>query len=183
VIQVCHPQLPSLSYDTQTKDSFSFIKHLPTEANFAIIYSRESYWWSNTDNYRILSFDGTSWTSWIYSRKWKTSTERFANAWPKKAKYFHMLNRIDNSAVKRLLDTLERMRFWSLSQDSLNDIRDHKVSDDVDYVFRLETQHDQKTISSYAPEYYLNLFPDMEQRKMFLAARNYFDNWWKNNCR
>jgi hypothetical protein len=180
---LCHSQLPTVSFDREIKDSFSFISHLPSKAKFVLVYSEESYWWSNTDNYRLLSFDSTSWTAWTYKHRWKSSSERLSKGNPKRPKYYKKVGAISNEAVRELLDSFEMLKFWQLNQDSLNAIRDTKISDDVDYVFRAETEQGQKVISTYAPEYYIKLFPDMVQRNTFLTARKFFFDWWNKQFR
>ena len=179
----CHSQLPAVSYDSKLKDSFSFITHLPVKSKFVLVYSEESYWWSNVDNYRLLSFDGTLWTAWTYKRTWKSSSERFTKTYPKQSKYYKKIGTVSDKLIRDLFDHFENLKFWQLSQDSLNDIRDSRISDDVDYVFRLETETRQKIFSSYAPEYYLKLYPDMNQRSTFLTARTLFTDWWKKYFR
>ena len=176
-------QLPPITYPIPQKDSFSFINRMPDKPIFVMIFSTESYWWSNTDNYRLISYNGSTWTIWNYFRRWKSSSQRYSKTWPKNKKYFIPLGEIDGRVVAELFDSLGRLNFWELNEDSLSETKGEIISDDVDYIFKFETQIGKKILSSYAPEYYLNIFPDMNQRKYFLAAYRYFESWWKKNSR
>ena len=57
--------------------------------------------------------------------------------------------------------------------------RGTSIFDDVNYKFQIENVQNRQVLQSYAPEYYLEMFPDMQQRVLFLKGRDVFKRWWK----
>ena len=119
------------------------------------------------------------WTAWTYYKKWKSSSEVYDNKGKKKKKYFKKVATLDSSTVKELFDSLALVNFWTINVDSLNETRGGDISDDVNYIFQIENTTGRQILESYAPEYFIEKFPDMRQRVVFLQGRDIFKRWWK----
>lgn len=89
---------------------------------------------------------------------------------------------LDSSQVKELFDSLSVLHFWDLNIDSLNETRDHVIFDDATYKFQIENSKGRKVLESYAPEYYIGIFPDMRERITFLKGKEIFERWWQKYC-
>ncbi len=170
------PKFTSARIDTMT-----FLQYLPDKADFVLVYSQESFWSSNTENFKLLAREGNEWTTWTYYRKWKSSSDVYDNKEKKRKKYFNKWAVVDSSSVEELFDSLALTSLWKLSIDSLNEDRGYVVSDAMNYRFQLEDGIHRQILETYAPEYYLKKFPDMQQRILFLQAKEIFCRWWKRN--
>ncbi len=177
VAQTSLPTFASCKNDTST-----FLQFLPTRADFVFAYSEESYWWSNTENFSLITRTGNMWTAWTYFKKWKSSSDVFDNKGKKKSKYFKKVTTLDSSAVTELFDSLALVNFWTLNIDSLNETRGGDISDDVNYKFQIENTTGRQILESYAPEYFIQNFPVMRQRLAFLKAKGIFKRWWKRHA-
>jgi hypothetical protein len=82
--------------DSAKNNSLIFIKYFPENADLILAYSEESYWWSNTENFKLLAFANNQWNAWTYSRKWKNSSDVYENHGQKSKKYFHKRRTIDS---------------------------------------------------------------------------------------
>ena len=71
LITVGQTSLPTFTYGK--KDSLTFIQFLPVKVDFVLAYSEESYWWSDTENFRLLTQAGNKWETWTYYKKWNSS--------------------------------------------------------------------------------------------------------------
>lgn len=163
------------------KDATTFIQYLPVKADFVFVYSEESYWGSNTENFILLVRTPDNWQAWSYYRKWKKSSDVYNNKGKKKRKFFRKREIVDSFSVKTLFDSLALYNFWTLSDDSLNETRGLSISDHVSYIFQTETFEGKQILESYAPEYYLKQFPDMQQRHLFMECKGIFRRWWTNH--
>jgi hypothetical protein len=161
----------------------AFLQYFPTKVDYLLAYSEEGYWWSNIENFRLLARTGSSWTAWIYYRKWKSSANVQENNGKKKNKYFKKVSALEPDAIREILDSLTLIDFWRLRDDSLNETRGSDISDDINYIFQLENKSGRQVLESYAPEYFLGKFPDMNQRAVFLRGKDIFRRWWKRYCR
>lgn len=117
--------------------------------------------------------------TWTYYRKWKSSSDVVRNKGKKKKKFFSKVRALDSFIVKELLDSLALIDFWALQADSLNETRGVRIADDVAYKFQIETVEGRQILESYAPEFYLDKFPDMHLRAIFLRGKKIFKHWWK----
>ncbi|MGG9963569.1 hypothetical protein [Ferruginibacter sp. SUN106] len=150
-----------------------------------------------TYSYKIISYNNRQWSSCTFSnysirgtfnKKTKvvvTDTVRTGTWYKAKFKLHHR-------EVQQLFDSLTAIHFWSLHNDSLNQIRkiirriyngdtayiNAGVIDDMNYRFDIVFKNKRRMIRSYAPEYFVSLFPDMTDRKIFLQAREIFLRWW-----
>ena len=156
---VAQNSLPTFA--SRKNDSLAFLQYLPIKADFVFAYSEESYWWSNTENFSLLTLTGDTWTAWTYYKKWKSSSDVYDNMGKKKTKYFKKFTTIDTSIVNKLFDSLALVNFWAISVDSLNETRGDDISDDVTYKFQIENSTGRQILESYAPEYFIEKFPDM----------------------
>lgn len=163
-------------------DTSTFLQYLPTNADFVFAYSEESYWWSNTENFSLLAWTGNTWTAWTYYKKWKSSSDVYENIGKKKNKDFKKITNLDASKVKELFDSLALVNFWTLNIDSLNETRGNDISDDVNYKFQIEYSTGRQILESYAPEYFIEKFPDMRQRVVFIQGKDIFKRWWKRHA-
>ena len=166
-------------FTSAERDSLTFFQYFPEKADFILAYSEESYWWSNIEDFKLLVRTEKTWTIWTYYKKWKSSSDVYRNNGKKKHKYFKKLAELDSSAVYELFDSLDLAKFWTLTSESLNDTRGSDISDYVNYEFQIETKTGKQILESYAPEYYIEKFPDMQQRITFLYGTEIFKRWWK----
>ena len=178
---VAQSALPA--FTSAQRDTLTFLQYFPTKANFLFIYSEESYWWSNTENFKIIAKAENKWTAWTYYRKWKSSSNVHSNKGKKETKYFKRICNLDSVSIRDLFDSLASVNFCALNNDSLNETRGTSIFDDVNYKFQIENVQNRQVLQSYAPEYYLEMFPDMQQRVLFLKGRDVFKRWWKRHCR
>jgi hypothetical protein len=177
---IAQTSLPTFASGKNDKTTFQ--QYLPTKADFVFAYSEESYWWSNAENFRLLTKTGNMWTAWIYFKKWKSSSDVYENKGKKKHKYFKKVAIVDSLAVKELFDSLALVSFWTLNVDSLNATRGSNISDDVNYKFQIENTIGRQILESYAPEYFIEKFPDMGQRVVFLKGKDILKRWWKRHA-
>jgi hypothetical protein len=181
--QLTLPGQTSLPKFTSARtDSFTFLQFFPAKADFILAYSEESYWWSNTEDFKLLVRTGNTWAIWTYYKKSKSSSNVYSNDGKKKHKYFKKQANLDSAAVNELFDSLALANFWTLSMDSLNETRGSDISDDVNYKFQIENETGRQILESYAPEYYIGKFPDMKQRIIFLQGKDIFRRWWKRHA-
>jgi hypothetical protein len=170
------------TFTSAKKDTLAFLQFLPAKADFILAYSEESYWWSNTETFKLLVRKGNTWTIWTYYKKWKSSGDVHDNNGKKKPKFFKKRGVVDSLSVKELFDSLDLVNFWTLNIDSLNETRDNDISDVVNYKFQLENPIGRQILESYAPEYYVEKYPDMRQRVLFLQGKEIFRRWWKRHA-
>ena len=109
------------AFTSAQRDTLNFLKHLATKANFLFIYSEESYWWSNTENFKIIAKAENKWTAWTYYRKWKSSSNVHSNKGKKETKYFKRICNLDSVSIRDLFDSLASVNFCALNNDSLNE--------------------------------------------------------------
>ncbi|MBL7733144.1 MAG: hypothetical protein JNM88_18375 [Chitinophagaceae bacterium] len=173
-------QIPLPAFENARKDTATFLQYLPVKADFIFIFSAEGYWQSDTESYRLLVQEGEEWSAWTYYRKWKNASA-FNNKGDKPHKYFFKKTSLGSRLVTELFDSLGTVNFWSLCADSLNQTNGYDISDAVDYIFRIESPAGCQELDSYAPEYYLEKFPGMQQRAQFLKSIDIFNRWWKRN--
>jgi hypothetical protein len=176
-------QQATTPYITNNVETSTFIQYIPTTSDFVLAYAEESYWWSNTENFKLLSRKGNEWTTWTYNRKWKSSTDVLGNNGKKNKRYFSKGSVIDSVDVKELFDSLNSVKFWDLNVDSLNSTRGNEISDMVNYIFNIETKFRNILVESYAPDYYVKVFPDMLEKIIFIQGRDIFNRWWKKYSR
>jgi hypothetical protein len=166
------------TFTSGKNDACTFTQYFQKKTDFIIAYSEESYWWSNTENFKLLAQAGSIWTIWTYNRKWKSSSDVYNNKGIKKKKYYKKIAEIDSLSVKYLFDSLTAINFWTLNLDSLNEKRGRSISDQINCKFQIENSAGRKILESYAPEYYISQFPDMRQRIIFLQGKDIFKRWW-----
>jgi len=179
--QVTFGQIPMPAFTSEKKDTTSFLQFLPVKADYILAYSEESYWWSNTEDFNLLVRTGNTWMTWTYYRKWKSSSDVYAKN-GKRQKYFKKQAVVDSSSVKELFDSLALIKFWTLSADTLNEPKGRDISDDVNYKFQIENLTGRQILESYAPEYYIDKFPEMQQRAIFVQGKEIFRRGWKRNA-
>ena len=164
------------TFATCKNDTTTFLQFLPIKADYIFAYSAESYWWSDTENFRLLSRTGKIWTMWTYYKKWKNSENVNIN---KEKEHFKKVRTLDSATVTELFDSLELVNLWTLNMDSLNETRGISILDDVNYKFQIEDNTGRQILESYAPEYFIQNFPYMRQRVSFLRGKEIFLRWWK----
>lgn len=176
-------QSPKIDYGSNKVDTSYFIQYIPVKSDFVLAFSKESYWWSNIENFKLLTRKGKKWTTWTYKRKWKSSSDVLNNKGKKKKKYFTRITTVDSLAVNELFDNWRSIKFSELHLDSLNSTRGYEIFDAVNDKFNIETVFGNRLIESYAPEYYIQKFPDMYERALFIQGRDIFLQWWKKYSR
>lgn len=177
--QALFGQTPLPAFTAAQKDTMTFMQDLPVKADFMLVYSRESYWWSNQESYKLLVRSDNNWTAWTYFREWDNGAARYGDDIRKLPEYFTKRASLNSASVRELFDSLSTVNFWTLISDSLSETNGYSISDAVDYIFRLEYPNQAQILESYAPEYYFEKFPGMRHRFLFVQGKNIFERWWK----
>ena len=168
-------QLPHIKSNFTLEDQNQSVvyKIFSGKYDFVIAYTAQSYWWSNKYNYDILAKKGGVWFNI------RLNAERKNGNWPyPKIK----TSRVEKNSFDSLIDTLTKQQFWTLNIDSLSDQRGESLFDATNYRFEILEGKSFRIIESYAPEYFLNSFPDMLARKSFIKSRDAFVKTYKTYC-
>jgi hypothetical protein len=176
-------QLSDLNTNVTKQDSSRMLplENLNEKYDFILGYSEESYWWSNSQVYKILVCKNDTWEAFqIVIKKnkgGKTKSETL--------KYC-----FDPDSAKQLIANLTKLDFWTFDRDSLNqktiqmnDSTDRTlhIDDGVNYRFEVMSYKSHRIIESYEPEIYYKSFPEMNIRKAFIECKQLFLQAWKNN--
>jgi hypothetical protein len=183
-------QLPSFEHNYTKEDTVNnkALDFFSNKYDFVISQNVSSYWWSGRDYYQILAHSDSGWSAWQYKnfevRKKRGSkkpvsinTAKIIPGQFKKIKTF-----ANDSDLKILFDSLRTFNFLALQNDSLNANRGQTIYDLAYYRFDVLSKEKARIIASYAPDFYLELFPDMTDRRNFILSRDYFNKWWNLYC-
>ena len=197
-------QIPNIIHNYTSQDSTQnpLIDSFSKKYDFIIAYTEQSYWWANRKNYKILAFSNNKWSSWTYSNYFvqgtkKNGIEKITVDTIKIGHYFLENTVLKYSSVSELLTNLESNNFWTLNNDSLNQsrlfpikikngdttFRIASISDGINYRFDIISKSRLRVIESYEPDYFLELFTDMFERRKFILNRDIFLSWWKKYSR
>ncbi|GAB2815575.1 hypothetical protein [Ferruginibacter profundus] len=173
----------------------SFIK----KQAYVIAYKEEGGFCHNcpTYTYKIISFKNKQWSSFTLSNysirgTFNKLTKQMVTDTVRTGTWYKSKLTVDNRAVQQLFDSLSAIHFWYLHNDSLNQTRkvirridngdtsytNAGITDDINYRFDIVFKSKRRIIQSYAPEYFVSLFPDMTDRKVFMQGREIFLRWW-----
>jgi hypothetical protein len=196
-------QTPDIKHNYARQDSTenplidSFAKHY----DFIFSYTKQSYWWSDRKNYKILARTNNKWTSWTYSDyviQWtkKKRNKKMVVDTIRNGQFFKGKRELQSTEVLELLSDLKDNNFWTLNNDSLNQTRiietwvdngdtikrKASISDGINYRFDILSKDNLRVIKSYEPDYFLKMFPDMFDRQKFTKSRDIFLKWWDKYC-
>ena len=175
---ILNAQIPNFKSNVPEEVELSspVYKKFAGDYDFIIAYCNLSYWSGNIMNYSILAYKDNEWF------KIKFAATKKNDKWSKPKMITKPFN---GYFARRLIDSLNRLSFWSMSQDSLNiderEIDDNKlekfdISDGTSYNFELLSSKAFSIIYAYAPEFYLSKLPEITIRKRFLHCLNLFFN-------
>jgi hypothetical protein len=183
VFQCVSGQIPPIQSNTSWKDSTTsfLVKVLNNQYDFLLGYKIESFWWSNTQVYKVLAYKNSHWQAIqiVSTKNKKDRVKTEISKW----------NFSSDSAFK-LINGLSALHFWTLDHDLLNQegvpisdstVRKLQIADGVNYKFEILTKEGYRIIQSYEPETYLKEFPKMTIRKIFIDGRELFLNTWNNS--
>jgi hypothetical protein len=197
--QFAFGQLPNIIHNYTGQDSSQnpVLDSFTKKYDLIIAYSEQSW---GIENIKILSCAGNKWSSWTYSNYFiqgtiKKGTKEIITDTVKTGHFFKGKTKLKNSAVLELLSRLDS-DLWTLNNDSLNQsrlypfrirngdtiFRTASVFDDIYYRFDVSTRSRARVIASYAPDHFLELFPDMTERRKFVNSREIFLSWWDKYC-
>ena len=194
-------QLPDIRHNYSKADSTEnpLLDSFSRQFDFVLSYTEQGYW-QNYKYYQILAYkkSADSWSTWTYSNyviltKKKNRRSKLITDTVRTGLFFRKNMAIPGSLVKPFLDSLSANNFWHLNNDSLNQTRIietyidngdtiHRkagIADAPNYRFDIITRDNARVIESYAPQYFLHLFPDMTERRQFLRNRELFEQCWK----
>jgi hypothetical protein len=193
-------QIPGITHNYTKQDSTEnpLIDSFARRYDLIIAYSEQSW---GRKNIKILACSNKKWSSWIYSNYFtrgtvKKGTKEIIVDTVETGHYFKGKSKIQNSAVLDLLHELDDNNIWTLNNDSLNQSRLYpdriingdttfrlaSIFDDTYYRFDISTKTSSRVIKSYAPDHFLELFPDMTERRKFIKSRDSFLLWWDKYC-
>src|SRR6185437_11847248 len=175
-------QTPALKTNTteNEKETSIIYKNFSTQYDLLIAFTRESYWWSNLENYSLLALkNGVCLKGVISSKRNKHGI------WSKPKIKFKEIN---CDSAKYIVKYLNDVGFYSLNRDTLNinkkRINDNQVQlfsidDGVNYKFEIVSKNDFLIIESYEPEYLLQKIPELRSRATFIKCRDWFLSKYK----
>jgi len=196
-------QIPDIVHNYTSQDSSQnpLIDSFAKKFDFIIAYTEQSYWWSNRKNYKILACSDSKWSSWTYSDYFIQGTKKKGKKkiivdTVKVGHYFKGKAEIQNLVAAELFSALDTNDFWTLNNDSLNQSRLYpmkiingdttfriaSISDGINYRFDILNKTRLRVIESYEPDYFLELFTDMVERRKFIKSRDTFLSWWDKYC-
>jgi hypothetical protein len=179
--------------DLQPVDSF--IK----KQTCVLVYQESGGYCSNcpTYFYRVIACNKKQWSSWTFSNysirgTINKKTKLLVTDTLRTGTWYKSKHKLRNKEVQQLFDSLSAIHFWALNNDSLNQTRkiirriyngdtaytNANIMDDMNYRFDIVFKDKRRVIQSYAPEYFVSLFPDMTDRKFFMQAQEIFLRWW-----
>ena len=169
-------QVPVIISNTTEKDKTEsgIYQAFNGKYDFVIAYTNPSFWRSNILQYKILALKNNSWSyiSYDFYKKGKSWSKPRIKERPFN---FHK--------AETLIELLEQNHFWLLSRDSLNiqerrnsdgSVSKFNMYDDTNHKFEIITTSNYVIIEAYAPEYFLEVLPEIKSRELFIKCRNIF---------
>jgi len=193
-------QLPNITYNYTSQDSLQnpLIDSFAKKYDFIIAYTEQNW---GRKNIKILACSDKRWSSWTYSDYFiqgtiKKGTKEIIVDTFETGHFFKGKAELTNLAVLELLNKLDSNNIWALNNDSLNQSRLYpnrikngdttftifSISDGTYYRFDVSTKTKSRVIESYEPDYFLELFPDMIEKRKFIKSRDTFLSWWDKYC-
>jgi len=195
-------QLPNFENNFTKNDSISspLLDSFSKEFNFVFAYMEQA---SPNHNYKILAKKNTKWSYWTFSDNYlqwtkkdniyKVDTIRVGTFWEGKKS-------ITTKQADEILEFLNQNNFWKLRNDSLNQSRvtekyyddenggtiftqDKGPTDQINYRFEVYKIKNCRVIESYGPDYFVEKYPNLYDRKKFINCRDKFLKWWEMYCR
>lgn len=174
-------QIPVLVTNTVHSDSIksdllnTFNKHY----DFIIGYTADSWWGRKRKYTYTLALKNDKWYLIRYIRIYNLDSNGSRNKIIKIKTKRYKLNKHE---VEKLLNTFENQRIWTLNTDSLNINERYtnegkmfmSVSDGINHTFEFITKDRYRIVSAYAPEIYLERFPEYTQRENFIKCKTEF---------
>ena len=158
----------------RTKDSV-LKEFLNEEYDIVIAYTEKSYWWKDLIIYEALGKKSGVW----YVLKIESKIKK--NKKYRKPKI--RSNSIQSFIGEKLMNQLNSIGFWELSNDSLNIQKKYysdssaivySVSDGATYQLELIENGQLTIIKAYEPKYYLEKIPEIKSREIFLEGIKLF---------
>jgi len=186
------------NYTSQDSLQNPLIDSFAKKYDFIMAFTEQNW---GRKNIKILARSDKKWSSWTYSDYFirgtiTKGTKEIVIDTVKTGGFFKGKVNLKKVAVSELLNKLDSNDIWALSNDSLNQSRLYpyrikngdttytiaSISDDTYYRFDVLTKFKSRVIESYAPDYFLKLFPDMIERRRFINSRDSFLSWWDKYC-
>jgi hypothetical protein len=196
-----HCQIPNIIHNYTKADSAN-LQHIDSfvqQQEYVFAYKEEGGLCRNCPSYtyKIIAYNKKRWSSFTYSNfsiqgSFNKKTKQFSTDTIRTGQLYSSKLNINKYHIQKLFDGLSAINFWILNNDSLNQTRKYifrirdgdttyryaNITDDLNYRFDILFKNKARVIQSYAPEYFLSLFPDMKERSIFLKGRRIFLAWW-----
>jgi hypothetical protein len=195
-------QIPSFRHNFTNVDSIRnpLIDSFTKKYDFVLAYMEQS---SPYHNYKILALKNEKWSCWAFSDnyvEWTKKNDSVKVDTITIGRFWRVKKTITKKQVNNLLDFFRVNLFWTLTNDSLNQYggiirkyydeesqdtiiqRDKGWTDQINYRFEAYKEMNCRIIQSYAPDYFVEKYPYMLDKKKFVLCRDKFLKWWEKYC-